>query len=266
MGGLDTAVYDNPKPPRQAGGTYDNGSQSPISVLPQDALFDDIIYDNKHESKETAEAKPAAAALGMDVKEEDSAAGLMSAVYDVPKPVAPESPLPTCAVATAAPLKQNGHDAPATKTSNGQATDAFNMSPFCQTLLPDTSPPTEADMSQLQDQHSCHSSSTSVNAPHNEPWFHGKLNRNVVEMTLLCDGDFLVRESANSPGQYVLSGRRGGKVKHLLLIDPEGVVRTKDRTFDSISHLVKYHMESGQPITSNDSELLLKKPIPCSSG
>ena len=45
-----------------------------------------------------------------------------------------------------------------------------------------------------------------------------------VEMTLLCDGDFLVRESANSPGQYVLSGRRGGKVKHLLLIDPEGVV------------------------------------------
>ena len=38
------------------------------------------------------------------------------------------------------------------------------------------------------------------------------------------DGDFLVRESSNSPGQFVLSGRQMGKVKHLLLVDPEGVV------------------------------------------
>ena len=45
-----------------------------------------------------------------------------------------------------------------------------------------------------------------------------------VENILLCDGDFLVRESANSPGQFVLSGKKAGKVKHLLLVDPEGVV------------------------------------------
>lgn len=45
-----------------------------------------------------------------------------------------------------------------------------------------------------------------------------------AEERLEHDGDFLVRESNNSPGQYVLSGRQNGLVKHLLLVDPEGVV------------------------------------------
>lgn len=38
------------------------------------------------------------------------------------------------------------------------------------------------------------------------------------------DGDFLVRESHGSPDQYVLTGMHNGTAKHLLLIDPEGVV------------------------------------------
>lgn len=38
------------------------------------------------------------------------------------------------------------------------------------------------------------------------------------------DGDFLVRESQGSTGQYVLTGMQGNNKKHLLLIDPEGVV------------------------------------------
>jgi len=38
------------------------------------------------------------------------------------------------------------------------------------------------------------------------------------------DGDFLVRESQGSPGQYVLTGMNNCTPKHLLLIDPEGVV------------------------------------------
>jgi len=41
------------------------------------------------------------------------------------------------------------------------------------------------------------------------------------------DGDFLVRESQGSPGQYVLTGMNNNTPKHLLLIDPEGVVSTK---------------------------------------
>lgn len=38
------------------------------------------------------------------------------------------------------------------------------------------------------------------------------------------DGDFLVRESQANAGQYVLTGMQGSNKKHLLLIDPEGVV------------------------------------------
>jgi len=33
-----------------------------------------------------------------------------------------------------------------------------------------------------------------------------------------------VRESPATPGQYVLSGRHKGCIRHLLLVDPEGKV------------------------------------------
>lgn len=38
------------------------------------------------------------------------------------------------------------------------------------------------------------------------------------------NGDFLVRKSSHSPGQFVLSGKQGGAPRHLLLVDPKGVV------------------------------------------
>lgn len=38
------------------------------------------------------------------------------------------------------------------------------------------------------------------------------------------DGDFLVRESQGTAGQYVLTGMQNNTKKHLLLVDPEGVV------------------------------------------
>lgn len=67
----------------------------------------------------------------------------------------------------------------------------------------------------------------------NEPWFHGPLSRRQAERLLTKDGDFLVRESGTTPGQYVLTGQQGGQPKHLLLVDPEGVVSkmVKNTTF-----------------------------------
>ncbi|XP_073509175.1 SHC-transforming protein 4 [Phyllobates terribilis] len=94
-----------------------------------------------------------------------------------------------------------------------------------------------------------------------EAWYHGKMNRKLAESMLIHDGDFLVRESTTSVGQYVLSGLHGGHHKHLLLVDPEGKVRTKDRVFDNVSHLIQYHMENELPITSSGSELSLKQPV-----
>nr|CAG4649485.1 EOG090X098F [Scapholeberis mucronata]SVE93729.1 EOG090X098F [Scapholeberis mucronata] len=94
-----------------------------------------------------------------------------------------------------------------------------------------------------------------------EIWFHGPISRKEAEDLLKQDGDFLVRESQGSPGQYVLTGMQSGHHKHLLLVDPEGVVRTKDRTFESVSHLINFHRNNVLPIISAESVLLLKKPV-----
>lgn len=59
----------------------------------------------------------------------------------------------------------------------------------------------------------------------NEIWFHGRISRAEAESLLQKDGDFLVRESINTvERQFVLSGMQDNNKKHLLLIDPEGVV------------------------------------------
>ncbi|XP_027780692.2 SHC-transforming protein 4 [Marmota flaviventris] len=95
----------------------------------------------------------------------------------------------------------------------------------------------------------------------NEDCYHGKLSRKAAESLLVKDGDFLVRESVTSPGQYVLSGLQGGQAKHLLLVDPEGKVRTKDHVFDNVGHLIRYHMDNSLPIISSGSEVSLKQPV-----
>jgi SHC-transforming protein 1 len=94
-----------------------------------------------------------------------------------------------------------------------------------------------------------------------ENWFHGPISRGVAESLLRHDGDFLVRESQGSSQQYVLTGLNAGQAKHLLLIDPEGVVRTKDRVFENITHLINYHLSTRCPIISSDSALLLQTPV-----
>ncbi|KAM3624769.1 uncharacterized protein V6R79_001281 [Siganus canaliculatus] len=94
-----------------------------------------------------------------------------------------------------------------------------------------------------------------------ERWFHGRLGREQAESLLTCNGDFLVRESSSASGQYVLSGMEGATVRHLLLVDPHGQVRTRDQVFLSIGHLVRFHMENQMPIVSGSSELCLKQPV-----
>ncbi|XP_059927503.1 SHC-transforming protein 1-like isoform X1 [Gadus macrocephalus] len=94
-----------------------------------------------------------------------------------------------------------------------------------------------------------------------EGWFHGRLGRKQAEALLSCSGDFLVRESCSASGQYVLSGMEGQTVKHLLLVHPNGQVRTCDQVFQSVGHLVRFHMGSRTPIASGCSELNLTQPI-----
>lgn len=94
-----------------------------------------------------------------------------------------------------------------------------------------------------------------------QPWYHGKMSRRDAEKLLKEDGDFLVRKSTTNPGSYVLTGMHNGLAKHLLLVDPEGTVRTKDHVFDSISHLIGHHRDNNLPIVSAGSELCLLQPV-----
>lgn len=124
--------------------------------------------------------------------------------------------------------------------------DVFDMQPFTHPPVSSNGKMDPIQLAELQ----------------NEIWFHGQINRAEAEKLLVNDGDFLVRESPNSEGQYVLSGMQDNMKKHLLLIDPEGVVRTKDRIFNSVSHLIKYHCDNVLPIISAESALVLRVPVP----
>ncbi|KAM6230190.1 SHC-transforming protein 3 [Porphyrio hochstetteri] len=151
-----------------------------------------------------------------------------------------------------------------TKESSSPGKDLFDMKPFEDALKNQTS---EAMLSK--------STSTGCTSPllsraddwtvakelSTEPWYQGEMSRKEAEQLLKKCGDFLVRKSTTNPGSYVLTGMHNGQAKHLLLVDPEGTVRTKDRVFDSISHLINHHLENNLPIVSSGSELCLQQPV-----
>ncbi|XP_032090261.1 SHC-transforming protein 1 isoform X2 [Thamnophis elegans] len=137
-------------------------------------------------------------------------------------------------------------------TSNGSVQrDLFDMKPFEDALRGGPPPPTPPT----------HPPATMEEQLRREAWYHGQMSRKESEKLLQANGDFLVRESTTTPGQYVLTGLQGGQPKHLLLVDPEGVVRTKDHRFESVSHLISHHMDNRLPIISAGSELCLQQPV-----
>lgn len=69
-----------------------------------------------------------------------------------------------------------------------------------------------------------------------ESWYHGNISRAQSEHLLKNDGDFLVRESAGTVGQYVLTGMQNNSPKHLLLIDPEGIVSCGRRRWAAVEN------------------------------
>uniref|UniRef100_A0A8C1JXX3 SHC adaptor protein 3 n=1 Tax=Cyprinus carpio TaxID=7962 RepID=A0A8C1JXX3_CYPCA len=120
--------------------------------------------------------------------------------------------------------------------------DLFDMKPFEDAIMTQTPAPSASELRKAT-------------------WYHGEMSRRQAEKLLLHDGDFLVRKSTTNPGSYVLTGMHHGLAKHLLLVDPEGTVRTKDHIFESISHLIGHHRDNNLPIVSAGSELCLKQPV-----
>ncbi|XP_059155438.1 SHC-transforming protein 1-like isoform X2 [Physella acuta] len=145
--------------------------------------------------------------------------------------------------------------------SSKRTIDAFDMEPFSVELPPlsDSAKKTTEAEKDLRENKSA--ASSEALEPTFEEWYHGDIPRKQAEVLLEFDGDFLVRKSTNSPGQFVLSGKQNGSPRHLLLVDPEGIVRTRDFIFDSVSHLINYHRQNQLPIVTQGSELKLTRPV-----
>ncbi|XP_042678889.1 SHC-transforming protein 3 isoform X2 [Centrocercus urophasianus] len=141
--------------------------------------------------------------------------------------------------------------------------DLFDMKPFEDALKNQTSEPVLSKLTSVEctSPFLCRAADwTRTEELSIEPWYQGEMSRKEAEQLLKKCGDFLVRKSTTNAGSYVLTGMQNGQAKHLLLVDPEGTVRTKDRVFDSISHLINHHLENNLPIVSSGSELCLQQP------
>ncbi|KAJ7335618.1 hypothetical protein JRQ81_013559 [Phrynocephalus forsythii] len=138
--------------------------------------------------------------------------------------------------------------------------DLFDMSPFEDALKNQMPRPILNKANSVECMSSVLSRAAVAEELSAEPWYQGEMTRKEAEQLLKKCGDFLVRKSTSNPGSYVLTGLHNGQAKHLLLVDPEGTVRTKDRVFDSISHLINHHLENNLPIVSSGSELCLHQP------
>ncbi|KAL9970025.1 hypothetical protein ACROYT_G022334 [Oculina patagonica] len=87
--------------------------------------------------------------------------------------------------------------------------------------------------------------------PWKENWFHGKITRDQAEhvMSSASDGQFLIKESVNFPGDYVLFVCVEGKTKHYRVICKRNMMFTTNERefFDSINEMVTfYQTNTGQ--------------------
>ncbi|XP_019357170.1 PREDICTED: breast cancer anti-estrogen resistance protein 3 isoform X1 [Gavialis gangeticus] len=100
-------------------------------------------------------------------------------------------------------------------------------------------------------------------------WYHGRIPRQVAESLVQRDGDFLIRDSLSSPGNFVLTCQWKNISQHFKI--NRTVVRLSEaycrvqyqfelESFDSIPGLVRYHVGNRKPI-SKQSGAIIFQPI-----
>ncbi|EMP26098.1 SH2 domain-containing protein 3A [Chelonia mydas] len=100
-------------------------------------------------------------------------------------------------------------------------------------------------------------------------WYHGCLPREEAESLLGEDGDFLIRDSGSSQGDYVLSCRWLGETLHFKIIrvvlrPRQGYSRTlfqfEQDQFDNVPALVRFYVGNCKPV-SETSGAVVSRPI-----
>nr|XP_019938155.1 PREDICTED: SH2 domain-containing protein 3C-like isoform X2 [Paralichthys olivaceus] len=89
-------------------------------------------------------------------------------------------------------------------------------------------------------------------------WYHGHIPREVSETLVLRNGDFLVRDSLTSVGDYVLTCRWNNEVMHfkiskVLVKSNETKVQYMLETdsFDSVQELVRFYIGQRKPVSQS---------------
>ncbi|XP_033029972.1 SH2 domain-containing protein 3A isoform X1 [Lacerta agilis] len=100
-------------------------------------------------------------------------------------------------------------------------------------------------------------------------WYHGCLPRQEAESLLQDDGEFLIRDSRSSSGDYVLSCRWGGQALHFKIIrvvlrPRKGYSRTlfqfEQEQFDNVPALVRFYV-GNQKAISDASGAVVSRPV-----
>ncbi|XP_021381656.2 breast cancer anti-estrogen resistance protein 3 isoform X2 [Lonchura striata] len=100
-------------------------------------------------------------------------------------------------------------------------------------------------------------------------WYHGRIPRQVAEGLVQRDGDFLIRDSLSSPGNFVLTCQWKNTPQHFKII--KTVLRLNEaycrvqyqfelESFDSVPGLVRYYVGNRTPI-SKQSGAIIFQPI-----
>ncbi|KAM9475679.1 breast cancer anti-estrogen resistance protein 3 isoform 3-T4 [Clarias gariepinus] len=94
--------------------------------------------------------------------------------------------------------------------------------------------------------------------PRSHAWYHGAIPRQVAENLVQRDGDFLIRDSLSSPGNYVLTCQWKNSPQHFkinkrVVVMNEAYSRVqylfeKDG-FDSVPALVRYYVGNREPVS-----------------
>ncbi|XP_048515504.1 SH2 domain-containing protein 3C isoform X2 [Athalia rosae] len=92
-------------------------------------------------------------------------------------------------------------------------------------------------------------------------WYHGSTlrgGRRGAEMEVPNEGDFLVRDCASQPGNYVLTVRCKGQPLHFVInrvvLQPDTVYERaqyqfEDEAFDTVADLITFYVGSGRPVS-----------------
>jgi hypothetical protein len=86
-------------------------------------------------------------------------------------------------------------------------------------------------------------------------WYHGPITRISAELSLACDGDFLVRDCISAPGEFVLTCRWRGQPMHFRMnriVDGDAGVKYlfESEAFGSVPELILFHLHHQVAISS----------------